>query len=101
MRARAVCGAYNNARNAKKAWLATSLAIKLKREVDESQKSGYAYLLGRTGVASTDVSPSGHIILDGNDFVVSSDEFIQKGSPVEVVHVVGDVIKVIPSDSDN
>ena len=85
----------------KKAWLSTSLAIKLKKEVDESARSGYAYLLGREGVASTDISPSGHILLDGTDFVVSSDEFIEKGSTVEVVHVVGDVIKVIPADSDN
>lgn len=85
----------------KKAWLATSLAIRLKREVDESQKSGYAYLLGLSGIASTDISPSGHVNLEGTDFIVSSDEFIEKGSLVEVVHVVGDVIKVVPADSDN
>ncbi len=79
----------------KRAWLATSLALKLERSVQE-ETDGYEYILGREGVATTDISGNGHMSLDNVNFFVSSQEFIAKGSKVRVVHVFGDSIKVVP-----
>ncbi|WP_251617953.1 NfeD family protein [Pumilibacter muris] len=79
----------------KKAWLATSLALKLERSVQE-EADGYSYILGREGVATTDISGNGHMSLDNVNFFVSSEEFIAKGSTVRVVHVFGDSIRVVP-----
>ena len=76
----------------KKAWLSHSLALKLRRSM---QDDGYSYLLGREGVATTDINGTGHMSLDDVNFFVSGDEFIEKGCMVRVVRVDGESIKVV------
>ena len=78
----------------KRPWLSHSLALKLKRSMQEDD-DGYGYLLGREGVATTDIDGNGHMTIDDVNFFVSGDGFISKGSTVRVVHVAGDSIKVM------
>ena len=59
------------------------------------QDDGYSYLLGREGVATTDINGTGHMSLDDVNFFVSGDEFIEKGCMVRVVRVDGESIKVV------
>lgn len=75
----------------KKGWLTHSLALKLRRSI---QDDGYEHLLGREGVATTDIDGTGHMSLDDVNFFVSGDEFIEKGCLVRVVHVDGESIRV-------
>jgi len=52
--------------------------------------------VGRTGVAITDLNPAGRIEIDGERIqVVSTGEFIAKGSKVKVTSDEGNVINVI------
>ena len=76
----------------KRPWLSHSLALKLRRSM---QDDGYSYLLGREGVATTDINGTGHMSLDDVNFFVSGDEFIEKGCMVRVVRVDGESIKVV------
>ena len=79
----------------KRAWLATSLAFTLKRSM-QPEEGGYAFLLGQDGVATTDISGSGHMAIDDVNFFVGSETFIPKGTAVRVVRVAGDSIRVMP-----
>ena len=83
----------------KKAWLTQSLALKLRRSIEDE---GYERLLGREGVATTDIDGTGHMAIDDVNFFVCGDEFIEKGCLVRVVSVDGDSIKVetVPSEDD-
>ena len=78
----------------KRAWLTQSLALKLEHSINEDEIEGYAFLLGRTGVATTDIRESGHMTIDDVIFFVACDSFIAKGTPVRVVNVSGDSIMV-------
>jgi membrane-bound serine protease (ClpP class) len=50
---------------------------------------------GMHGVAKTGMRPSGKAIFDGKTFEVTADgAFIESGSPVQVVHVEGDRVRV-------
>ena len=77
----------------KKAWLTHSLALKLRRAM-QNDGEGYDYLRGREGVATTDIDGNGHMSLDDVNFFVTGDEFIEKGCLVRVVRVDGDSIRV-------
>lgn len=58
-------------------------------------------LAGKTGVALTDLRPAGAAEIAGlRTDVVSSTEFIRKGTPIKVVQVEGSRIVVEPSSSD-
>lgn len=78
----------------KRAWLSTSLALKLRRSVMEAEGVEHASLLGRAGVATTDIDPEGHIMIGDVNLFVSGNEFIPKGAAVRVVCVEGDSIQV-------
>ena len=82
----------------KRAWLTTSLALKLKRSVLEEEGENYDSLLGRKGIATTDIAESGHIAVDDVNLFVTSDGFIPKGCAVRVVRVNGDSIQVERAD---
>lgn len=82
----------------KRAWLSTSLALKLKRSVQEAEADGYVPLLGRKGIATTDIEASGHIAVDDVNLFVTADEFIPKGCAVRVVRADGNRIQVERAD---
>jgi membrane-bound serine protease (ClpP class) len=49
-----------------------------------------ASLVGRAGVAETALRPTGKALVDGRRLdVVSEGDFIERGSPLEVVEVAG------------
>ncbi|MDE6398016.1 MAG: hypothetical protein K2L51_01715 [Clostridiales bacterium] len=84
----------------KRAWLSTSLALKLKRSVLEEESESYDSLLGRKGIATTDIAESGHIAVDDVNLFVTCDDFIPKGCAVRVVRVNGDRISVERADGE-
>lgn len=56
-------------------------------------------LIGKTGVAESDLHPSGIAIIDGNRVdVVSDGEYIKKGCAITVISVNGRQIKVKVAD---
>tara|TARA_R110002096_G_scaffold215310_10_gene403142 strand:- start:4740 stop:6941 length:2202 start_codon:yes stop_codon:yes gene_type:complete len=62
-------------------------------EID--QATGKSPLLGKAGVAKTDLRPSGKAVIDGKLLDVTSDsEFIEEGSAIKVGAVYGDRIVV-------
>ncbi len=75
----------------KKNWLVHSLSIALQ---SSGKGSDYNYLKNLTGVATTDINPSGHIAIGEINFFVSAPEFIEKGSLVRVVEADGEKIVV-------
>ncbi len=77
----------------KRAWLSTSLALKLERSVREESDS-YSNLLGREGIATTDIAENGHIAVDDINLFVTCRHFVPKGSAMRVVCVEGDSIQV-------
>lgn len=87
-------------RTQKKAWLTQSLALKLQNDVQE-QEGDYSVLLGRDGMATTDIDGTGHMTLDDVNFFVTSEGFIAKGNTVRVVRVTGDRISVMPVYDEN
>ena len=77
----------------KKPWLTQSLALKLENALPEDTDD-YSFLLGRDGVATTDIDGNGHMAIDDVHFFVTSGVFIAKGTNVRVVRVAGDRIDV-------
>ena len=78
----------------KKAWLTQSLALKLESSISEEDE--YSHLLGRDGIATTDIDGSGHITVEDVILLVTGDEFISKGTKVRIVRVSGDSVRVVP-----
>jgi membrane-bound serine protease (ClpP class) len=57
-------------------------------------------LLGKTGVAQTDLRPAGIVVIDQRKVdVVSEAGFINKGTTVKVIHVAGYRVVVRPIES--
>jgi len=53
------------------------------------------YLIGKDGVASTDLRPEGKCDIDGVSFEVRSDgEFIKKGSKIKIIRIQGSALMV-------
>jgi membrane-bound serine protease (ClpP class) len=60
-----------------------------------AQKEGLGELVGREGVATTDLRPSGMAEIDGSRTdVVTGGEMIEKGTQIKVVHVEGNRVVV-------
>ena len=77
--------------------------------LEEEQKSteGYLsssdlkYLLGKKGVAMTDLRPTGVGQIDGINFdVISEGNYISAGEPVEIIKVEGSKLIVRVSEED-
>ncbi|NRT88746.1 NfeD family protein [Clostridium beijerinckii] len=61
-----------------------------KKEHGYISSSDLDYLLGKTGVAVTDLRPTGSVDIDGVKFdVISEGEYIRKGTNVEIFKVSG------------
>ena len=61
-----------------------------KKEHGYISSSDLDYLLGKTGVAVTDLRPTGSVDIDGVKFdVISEGEYISKGTNVEIFKVSG------------
>ncbi|MDR2202236.1 MAG: hypothetical protein LBP26_05695 [Clostridiales bacterium] len=78
----------------KRDWLLHSLTLALSGGDVPGGKSGYAYLKNLTGVASTDIDPTGHITVNDVNFFVFSIDPIKKGSRVSVSAVTDERIYV-------
>ncbi len=79
----------------KRIWLTQSLTLKLENSMrEDDDDDGYADLLGRDGIATTDIDGNGHVRIDDVNFFVTSDTFVPKDSVVRVVQVSGDRIEV-------
>ncbi|MBN7572825.1 serine protease [Clostridium sp. 2-1] len=61
-----------------------------KKEHGYISSSDLDYLLGKTGVAVTDLRPTGSVDIDGVKFdVISEGEYIRKGTNIEIFKVSG------------
>lgn len=61
-----------------------------KKEQGYISSSDLEYLLGKRGVTTTDLRPSGAVDIDGVKFdVISNGEYISKGTEVEIYKVSG------------
>jgi len=61
-----------------------------KKEHGYISSSDLDYLLGKTGVAVTDLRPTGSVDIDGVKFdVISEGEYIHKGTNIEIFKVSG------------
>lgn len=85
----------------------TKFARKLVLTTAETSDSGYSPaksredLLGKIGIAQTDLRPSGSVIIDGNRVdAVADGEFIVRGTEVQVIKVDGIKVIVKGSQSD-
>lgn len=66
------------------------LSDEQKKEHGYISSSDLDYLLGKRGIAITDLRPSGSVDIDGVKFdVISNGEYIPKGSNVEIFKVSG------------
>lgn len=66
-----------------------------------SQPLSIRQLVGQSGVALTDLRPSGAALLDGRRTdVLTEGEFIKRGTAVQVIRVDGSSVVVIPIDDD-
>lgn len=75
------------------------LSSALGRERGYSAGNDYSAYLGKKGIASTTLRPSGKATVDGDILdVVSSGAIIYEGAPIQVVHVEG--IKIIVKELD-
>lgn len=77
-------------------------AICLDTQLDESFKCGsdYSNLVGKTGVAKTDLRPSGTVVIDGKSYdVVTEDGYVVKGTNVKVEEVKSLKILVKPFET--
>jgi membrane-bound serine protease (ClpP class) len=71
--------------------------LQLKSSLDGSLAFGqdYAALVGKEGVAQTDLRPAGIVLVDGRKVdVVTAGEAVERGRPVRVVKVEGNRIVV-------
>lgn len=71
--------------------------LQLKSSLEGSHSFGqdYAGLVGREGVAQTDLRPAGIVLVDGRKVdVVTAGEAIERGRPVRIVKVEGNRIVV-------
>lgn len=63
------------------------------------QLTHFEHLLGTTGVASTELLPSGKATIDGRPYnVITDGRLIEKGTPIKVTEVAGNRIVVMPRD---
>ena len=74
----------------KKAWLTHALALKLEEKASEDT------LVGKHGIAETDISPVGTVAIEGQTVTAYGNTFIEKGQSVCVLRVHGDVVTVEP-----
>ncbi|MCL2061799.1 MAG: hypothetical protein FWH03_04150 [Firmicutes bacterium] len=79
----------------KRQWLYQSLNLLLRGASEK--KDDYAFLTGLNGVAATDISNSGSMVINDVTFFVTSERFIQRGSTVRVASVDGERILVEPN----
>lgn len=78
----------------KKAWLTHALALKLEENASEDA------LVGKSGVAETDLAPDGTVTIDGQTLAAAGSTFIEKGQAVRVLRVRGDKVTVEPVPID-
>ncbi|MDT8717723.1 serine protease [Clostridium sp. 19966] len=68
-----------------------------KKEHGYISSSDLEYLLGKKGIATTDLRPSGSVDIDGVKFdVISNGEYISKGTEVQIYEVTGVKLLVKP-----
>lgn len=84
----------------KKEWLMQSVAFKLENAY-AAKEGEYGFLLGRDGLATTDIDCNGQILIDNIHFFVTSSGFIPSGSVVRVIRVEGDRIDVAQVEEDD
>lgn len=66
-----------------------------RQEGFESTAADYSLLDGKTGIAQTDLRPSGSIVVEDNKYsAVTGGEYIEKGSRVKIVKTAGSRIIV-------
>lgn len=83
----------------KKKWLKRTAFSQEDTAVDPDYSDGTAnfnYLVGKKGVANTDLRPSGKAVVEGNVYdVVAENFFIEKGAKLEVKSTEGVKITVV------
>lgn len=84
----------------KKEWLTQSVAFKLENAY-AAKEGEYGFLLGRDGLATTDIDGKGQMLIDNIHFFVTSGAFIPVGSVVRVIRVEGDKIDVAQVEDDD
>lgn len=80
----------------KRNWLVQSLTLAINENPMAARGAGYGYLKNLTGVATTDISLTGHVSINDVNFFVSSKTPIEKGTVVRVVDADGESIVVEP-----
>ncbi|MDE7395968.1 MAG: hypothetical protein K2M95_07620 [Clostridiales bacterium] len=80
----------------KKAWLTHALALKLEEKASEDT------LVGKNGLAETDLAPVGTVTIEGQTMTAYGNTFIEKGQAVCVLSVRGDIVTVeaVTADED-